>query len=85
MEKKTPLYDCHIAAKGKMVSFAGYLLPVHYPKGIMEEHMAVRTHAGSVPIGSHVSVDVRGRRLDAEIIPLPFYKKKEHPLYENLK
>ena len=28
MEKKTPLYEAHLAAGGKMVPFAGYLLPV---------------------------------------------------------
>ena len=31
MEEKvlrTPLYDCHVAAGGKMVPFAGYALPV---------------------------------------------------------
>ena len=28
MEQKTPLYERHEAAKGKIVPFAGYLLPV---------------------------------------------------------
>ena len=28
MEKKTPLYEKHVALGGKMVPFAGYLLPV---------------------------------------------------------
>lgn len=30
-EKKTPLYAKHAAAGGKIVPFAGYLLPVQYP------------------------------------------------------
>lgn len=46
MELKTPLYDCHVAGGGKIVPFAGYLLPVQYPSGVIAEHMAVRTHAG---------------------------------------
>ena len=46
MELKTPLYDCHVACKGKIVSFAGYLLPVQYETGVIAEHMAVRTKAG---------------------------------------
>lgn len=46
MERKTPLYDRHMAAGGKLVPFAGYLLPVQYPKGVITEHMAVRTAAG---------------------------------------
>lgn len=45
MELKTPLYDCHVAAGGKIVPFAGYLLPVQYT-GVIKEHMAVRTACG---------------------------------------
>lgn len=46
MELKTPLYEEHVKAGGKMVPFAGYSLPVQYPAGVMKEHMAVRTAAG---------------------------------------
>ena len=46
MERKTPLYDRHVALGGKIVPFAGYLLPVQYPAGVIAEHMAVRTAAG---------------------------------------
>ena len=45
MEKKTPLYDNHVALGGKIVPFGGYLLPVQY-EGVIKEHMAVRTEAG---------------------------------------
>jgi len=44
--KKTPLYDKHIALKGKMVPFAGYMMPVHYDTTIQEEHENVRANAG---------------------------------------
>ncbi len=43
---KTALYDCHLASGGTLVPFAGYLLPVQYPSGIINEHNAVRTTAG---------------------------------------
>lgn len=43
---KTPLYDVHTALGGKIVPFAGYLLPVQYPAGLIKEHMAVRTSCG---------------------------------------
>lgn len=46
MERKTPLYDSHVACGGKMVPFAGYLLPVQYQTGVLAEHDAVRTKAG---------------------------------------
>ena len=42
MERKTPLYDLHVELGGRIVPFAGYLLPVQYPKGVIHEHMAVR-------------------------------------------
>ena len=46
MELKTPLYDAHVKAGGKIVPFGGYLLPVQYEAGVIKEHMAVRTQAG---------------------------------------
>ena len=46
MEKKTPLYGRHETLGGKLVPFAGYLLPVQYPAGVIAEHRAVREHAG---------------------------------------
>lgn len=46
MEKKTPLYQKHLDSEGRIVPFAGYLLPVQYPTGVIAEHMAVRTQAG---------------------------------------
>ena len=46
MEKKTPLYDVHVEEGGKIVPFAGYLLPVQYGTGVIKEHMAVRQQCG---------------------------------------
>ncbi len=46
MELKTPLYDVHVEEGGKIVPFAGYLLPVQYASGVIKEHMAVRQAAG---------------------------------------
>jgi aminomethyltransferase len=43
--KRTSLYDTHLAAKAKMVPFAGYSMPVQY-SGIRVEHEAVRKAAG---------------------------------------
>lgn len=45
MDQKTPLYDTHVRLGGKMVSFAGWVLPVQYTS-IRQEHMAVRTACG---------------------------------------
>lgn len=43
--KKTALYDVHVAARGKIVPFAGYLMPIQYA-GIVAEHRRVRTTVG---------------------------------------
>lgn len=43
--RRTPLYEQHVAAGGKMVAFAGWTLPVRY-SDVMAEHRAVRTAAG---------------------------------------
>lgn len=53
MERKTPLYEAHLKAGGKMVPFAGYVLPVQYGTGVNKEHMAVRTAAGMFDV-SHM-------------------------------
>ena len=44
--KKTPLNEVEHELGGKMVDFGGWELPVQYPGGILEEHQAVREHAG---------------------------------------
>lgn len=59
MEQKTPLYDCHVASGGKMVPFAGYLLPVQYT-GVIEEHMAVREKAGLFDVSHMGEVVITG-------------------------
>jgi aminomethyltransferase len=46
LEKKTPLYQWHINHNGKIVPFAGYLLPVQYESGVVAEHIAVRERCG---------------------------------------
>jgi aminomethyltransferase len=42
---KLPLDDWHRARGGRMVPFAGYLMPVQF-EGIMAEHLWTRSHAG---------------------------------------
>lgn len=43
---KTPLYDLHLEAGGRMVEFAGYSMPVQYTDGIIKEHLHTRESAG---------------------------------------
>jgi len=43
--KRTPLYETHCRLGARMVDFAGFAMPVQY-SSILEEHAAVREHAG---------------------------------------
>ncbi len=60
MEKKTPLYETHVALGGKIVPFAGYLLPVQYASGVITEHMAVRTKAGLFDVSHMAEIVLEG-------------------------
>lgn len=67
MEKKTNLYDCHVKAAGKIVPFAGYLLPVQYETGVITEHMAVRTAAGLFDVSHMGEVLLKGKNALANV------------------
>jgi aminomethyltransferase len=56
--KRTALYEFH-RTHGKMVEFAGYEMPIWYTSTI-EEHMAVRNHAGIFDVSHMGRVDVTG-------------------------
>lgn len=60
MEKKTPLYEEHVASGGKIVPFAGYLLPVQYQTGVIAEHNAVRTKCGLFDVSHMGEVILEG-------------------------
>lgn len=68
MLKRTPLYDTHVALNGRMVEFGGWDMPVQYT-GILDEHHAVRNHAGLFDI-SHM-----GRFLVIGPDALPFLQR----------
>lgn len=61
MERKTPLYEKHVSLKGKMVPFAGYLLPVQYDGGVIAEHMAVRKNCGLFDVSHMGEFICRGK------------------------
>ena len=44
--RETPLAGLHRELGARMVSFAGYSMPVQYPTGIIAEHKWTREHAG---------------------------------------
>ena len=62
-EKKTCLYERHIAEGAFMAPFAGFVMPIQY-KNIQLEHMAVRTKCGLFDVSHMGEVTVKGA--DAE-------------------
>ena len=59
MLKRTPLYETHVAAGARMVDFGGWEMPVAYGSQI-EEHHAVRRHAGMFDVSHMRTVDIEG-------------------------
>ncbi|HXV81223.1 MAG TPA: glycine cleavage system aminomethyltransferase GcvT [Candidatus Binatia bacterium] len=57
--KRTPLYGAHRRGGAKMVEFAGWEMPVQY-RGVMDEHVAVRTRAGLFDVSHMGEIMIRG-------------------------
>jgi aminomethyltransferase len=57
---RTPLDALHRELGGKMVPFAGYDLPVHYPSGILGEHQHTRASASLFDVSHMGQVALRG-------------------------
>ncbi len=58
--RRTPLYALHVELGGRMVEFAGWMLPVQYPTGIMAEHRHCRSAAALFDVSHMGQVLVRG-------------------------
>jgi aminomethyltransferase len=61
MSNKTVLYDKHIEYGGKIVDFAGWMMPVNYGSQVDEHHL-VRTDAGMFDVSHMTIVDIYGER-----------------------
>jgi aminomethyltransferase len=59
MGKRTPLYQSHVDAGAKIVDFGGWDMPLHYGSQL-EEHHAVRKHAGAFDVSHMTVVDITG-------------------------
>ncbi|MFC3692318.1 glycine cleavage system aminomethyltransferase GcvT [Chenggangzhangella methanolivorans] len=44
--KRTPLHAMHARLGAKFCPFAGYEMPLHYPNGVLKEHLLTRSAAG---------------------------------------
>lgn len=60
----TPLHDVHADLGARMMPFGGFDMPVQY-SGIIDEHQAVRTHAGLFDVSHMGEVEVTGPNAEA--------------------
>lgn len=61
LAEKTSLYDFHVTENGKMVNFAGYLLPVQYgTTGIAASHLHTRRYASIFDVSHMLQTYVNG-------------------------
>jgi len=75
--KRTPLYEAHLRRGGRMVEFAGFLMPVQYAS-IREEHAAVRnaagifdvSHMGEIALAGPAAVATADRLLSRSVASL---------------
>lgn len=74
--RSTALYHWHLHRQAKMVDFAGYSMPLHYPEGILAEHLWTRAHASLFDVSHMGQILVGGA--DAEVrleslMPMDFF------------
>jgi len=87
---KTPCYDLHLEAGGKMVPFAGYDMPVQYELGVKKEHLHTRAQAGLFDVSHMGQLKLVGKNAAAaletlvpvDIIDLP-QGKQRYALFTN--
>ncbi len=59
-QSRTVFYDRHVELGAKMVEFAGWEMPIQYPTGIIQEHLATRREAGLFDVSHMGRFAVRG-------------------------
>ncbi|MCX7299615.1 MAG: glycine cleavage system aminomethyltransferase GcvT [Rhodobacterales bacterium] len=69
--RQLPLHDLHVSLGARMVPFAGYDMPVHYPAGVMKEHLHTRAAAGLFDV-SHMGQVILRPRIDMPTLALAF-------------
>ena len=62
--RRTPLHALHLSLGARMVPFAGYEMPLHFPAGILREHLHTRKAASLFDVSHMGQVVVRPRSGD---------------------
>ena len=82
--QQTSLHDLHLALGARMVSFAGYSMPVQYPTGLMAEHQHTRnaaglfdvSHMGQLRLAGPAAAAALESLLPVDVIDLPAGKQR---------
>ena len=64
MALKTPIYEAHVAGGGRIVEFAGFLMPVSF-EGIVAEHERVRSAVGLFDVSHMGEIEITGGDAEA--------------------
>lgn len=80
----TPFNRLHIDAEAKMVTYAGYDMPIQYPMGIKQEHLHTREKAGLFDVSHMGQIKLTGpnvaeeleRLMPVDVIDLPYMKQR---------
>ena len=64
---RTPLFELHRERGAQFAPFAGYEMPMHYPLGILKEHLHTREAAGVFDVSHMGQIAIRPRRGDLHV------------------
>lgn len=65
--RETPLHGVHVGLGARMAEFGGWDMPIHYPRGILAEHRAVRTATGMFDVSHMGRLVVSGDGAEATL------------------
>jgi len=60
--RRTPLYEAHRGLGARLIDFGGWLMPVNYPAGILEEHHTTRRSVGVFDVCHMGEIHFQGPR-----------------------
>lgn len=69
---RTPLYELHVSRRARMAPFAGYEMPIHYPSGVLKEHLHTRAAAGLFDVSHMGQLVIRAKTGDFETVARAF-------------
>eukprot|EP01100_Stratorugosa_tubuloviscum_P005111 TRINITY_DN231_c0_g2_i1.p1 TRINITY_DN231_c0_g2~~TRINITY_DN231_c0_g2_i1.p1 ORF type:complete len:417 (-),score=181.84 TRINITY_DN231_c0_g2_i1:53-1234(-) len=59
--RRTALYEEHVKAGAKMVPFCGWEMPLQYPEGLLNSHLATRSKAGLFDVSHMAQIELSGK------------------------